>query len=344
MSRRIYFAPEELRGTARVLAESGTELYSIAGDLGSPPYLPSPWSVTIPGRVKRASASLRDIDGDLVATARRLEARALWAVLAGRIDGMPWSLGFMVSLPPAFPAPRIYIMNGVLDPDDDPEAIGKFSTTLAQFFVDAGYPEGDVVASIAAYNAPGTGAVDDAAAVYEEYLASHSLDVGFGAETLEQMAFILRHLESHPLRNGQEIILIGHSGGGALAANVAASLRQQPISSVITLGSPAVNWARIEGLDTLAIYERDEVVGRPYLWTGRPDHVVTPDFVKGWGGSAAGPVGRFVLGPILWPVITTVQEAGPAHTSYDDSAATLAIIAEMYPQIGERLRPLPSER
>ncbi len=66
-----------------------------------------------------------------------------------------------------------------------------------------------------------------------------------GPYTQQVYQFILNDLQRHPLAPGQSIILMGHSGGGAVVANLAGMIERgtgRNVSGVVTMGSPVSNY------------------------------------------------------------------------------------------------------
>ncbi len=114
--------------------------------------------------------------------------------------------------------------------------------------------------------------------VFVEYVSG---DEGNYTQQMEQ--FIRNDLEQNPLLPGQTVWLVGHSGGGAPAANLAGVLENNAgvdVSTVMTLGSPLSNYdeASQYAENIIQVRHEDDYIGYPYLRGGFPLHV--PDYVN----------------------------------------------------------------
>ncbi|NHZ72605.1 MAG: WXG100 family type VII secretion target [Aquificales bacterium] len=113
--------------------------------------------------------------------------------------------------------------------------------------------------------------------VFVEYLSGDE-----GGYTQQLEAFIRNDLERNPLLPNQTVWLVGHSGGGAPAANLAGMLENSAgvdVSTVMTLGSPISNYdeAHRYAENIIQVRHEDDYIGVPYLRGGFPFQV--PDYV-----------------------------------------------------------------
>ena len=165
------------------------------------------------------------------------------------------------------PPPRVYLINGInaTSPDGIP------NPSMAEFeqFLEAHttIPGSDIVATPAIYNTdlrdllhgslwpmdPGKRFLLDkilgfantpygAGEVSQELLLGSS-----GNYTRETADFIAQDLIRNPLKPGQKILLIGHSGGGIVASNLAGTLEQRfgvDVEGSVTMGSPVFDDSR----------------------------------------------------------------------------------------------------
>lgn len=88
-----------------------------------------------------------------------------------------------------------------------------------------------------------TGAAVGSAETADEYLSGR-----YGTETQRTFAFIKNDIAPgrNPLLPGQSIVLMGHSGGGAVVTNLAGMIERDlnvDVRGVVTLGSPLANYA-----------------------------------------------------------------------------------------------------
>jgi WXG100 family type VII secretion target len=86
---------------------------------------------------------------------------------------------------------------------------------------------------------PGVSQVVGGGQVLVEYYAGR-----FGPETNSSFDFIQRDLKNNPLLPGETIILVGHSGGGAINANLAGKLERElgvDVKGVVNVNSPLAN-------------------------------------------------------------------------------------------------------
>ncbi len=84
------------------------------------------------------------------------------------------------------------------------------------------------------------GSVYGSAEVVREYVMGSR-----GPYTQQVYQYILNDLQRNPLAPGQSIVLMGHSGGGAVVANLAGMIERgtgYDVSGVVTMGSPVSNY------------------------------------------------------------------------------------------------------
>ena len=99
--------------------------------------------------------------------------------------------------------------------------------------------------------------------MFGEYLKGEN-----GPYTQQTMQWIRQDLDANPLLPGQKIVLVGHSGGGAVAANLASMLEHEnrDVQAVVTMGSPVANYD--QAAEYAAIHEiRDQhdMIGLPII-------------------------------------------------------------------------------
>ncbi len=164
------------------------------------------------------------------------------------------------ALPEDGPPPIYIYVNGIGSStvNGDPDDSGK---TLQKTFAAAGYDPNQLWLSPASYNTdlqthyaagdwwglgPAINGVTQAfnldvgvAEVFKEYVQGED-----GKYTQQTMQWIKQKLDAHPLLPGQKVVLVGHSGGGAVVANLAPMLETENIDvqAVVTMGSPVANY------------------------------------------------------------------------------------------------------
>lgn len=68
----------------------------------------------------------------------------------------------------------------------------------------------------------------------------------YGPQTRETYAYIQNDLRNNPLLPGQSVVLVGHSGGGAIVTNMAGMIERNlgyNVSGVVTAGSPLADYS-----------------------------------------------------------------------------------------------------
>lgn len=103
--------------------------------------------------------------------------------------------------------------------------------------------------------------------VFVEYQAGER-----GVFTQQTLAFINEDLRNNPLLPGQTVILIGHSGGGAVVSNLAGEVERTAgvdVSGVVTMGSPVSNYdaASRYAEQIVQVRHQDDLVGTPIIRT-----------------------------------------------------------------------------
>jgi len=102
--------------------------------------------------------------------------------------------------------------------------------------------------------------------VWDEYVNGPN-----GRYTQDTYAFIIKDLEKNPLAPGQSIVLIGHSGGGAVVANLAGMIEtgkeHADVSAVITMGSPVSNYDEASRYAEVIVQVRhsNDIIGTPVI-------------------------------------------------------------------------------
>ncbi|NUM45018.1 MAG: WXG100 family type VII secretion target [Anaerolineales bacterium] len=225
-------------------------------------------------------------------------------LMQGERSGVEGPAGDLSTVPP-----RIYIVNGinarVYAQTDHPYAVDDNSYELEKFLEGKGFGKDNVTATEIVYEAPfrtnysgtdwggflspvdymtgwaaqGINTLNDVAnkgfgviEVAGEYVLGQD-----GYYTNETFKFIEQDLAKHPLLPGQDIVLMGHSGGGAIVSNVAGMVETRlgtDVAGVLALGSPVANFdaARPYAEDLISISHETDLVGQPYvrsnpIWT-----------------------------------------------------------------------------
>ena len=108
-------------------------------------------------------------------------------------------------------------------------------------------------------------------ALYGSWEVLREYDMGIeGPYTNQVFREIENDLKRHPLLPGQSIILIGHSGGGAVVTNLAGMVERQlgaDVSGVITMGSPVANYdeAGRYAETIVQIRHQNDLIGLPLI-------------------------------------------------------------------------------
>jgi uncharacterized protein YukE len=318
----------------------------------------------------RILAIARQAESDAADALRRLpESRpsaaagdALWSIFGAAAPGVP---------------PRIYIINGInnrrgnapgdlLDPKDS-------MVKLRDYLVGNGYDPAEVVVTAPVFNTNLSGAwraslplepANGLTSVFARSvntLTGAALDavntvVGVGqvldeyatrggSQTQRIEAFVRADLARHPLLPGQGVALLGHSGGGVIAANLAPRLegdrvaRQAGMPSpldvlgVVTLGAPIVNYdAASQVAPVLMLRHAGDPFGLPALRSDEARSQMTAALLA----LATGPAGLGTLGEFVGfdlyarnkgagAVVDLAYDAGPdgAHRSYWQANSTV---------------------
>ena len=199
------------------------------------------------------------------------------------------------------PPPRVYFVNGINSAGNVPGEVGDDqSVALKRLFEAWGYDPSQLRATHAIYLRPKpthltgtnfgglltpvdwiTGGV---AGLINRFTASDAYSSLYGAgEVLREYimgskgpytqkiyAEIQNDLMRHPLAPGQSIVLVGHSGGGAVVANLAGMIENRlgyDVSGVITMGSPVSNYdeAGRYAETIVQIRHREDWIGTPVV-------------------------------------------------------------------------------
>lgn len=217
-------------------------------------------------------------------------------VMRGESMGRGSSSGDLSTIPP-----RIYIVNGinarVYAQTDHPYAVDDNSYELEKFLEGKGFGKDNVTATEIVYEArfrtnysgtdwggflspvdymtgwaaQGINTLNDVAnkgfgviQVVGEYVLGQD-----GYYTNETFKFIEQDLAKHPLLPGQEILLMGHSGGGAIESNLAGMIETRldtTVAGVLALGSPVANFDEAsQYTQVLSISHEADIVGQPYI-------------------------------------------------------------------------------
>jgi len=189
------------------------------------------------------------------------ERDRLDATLIGKIPH--WNNGRELTARATVPAPRIYIINGITNAEGA-NANGRARQMANYWETKWGYDPDQIKATVAVYNKKDSGHAEDINDIDNEMDAAQ--DGRKGEYTNRVYNWILKDLakDKNPLVPGQRLILIGHSGGGAIASNLAPLLegKGKQVDAVVTLGSPRVNWDLVKPTRAERIAVTDS--GDPY--------------------------------------------------------------------------------
>ncbi len=252
------------------------------------------------------------------------------------------------------PLPRVYIINGITgnnretDPADNDHydmRRGKRSVEMVNFMQGStdghhAYPSEYVTSTIEIYNRPQTdGWHPGPDAAHEKNFDTNDVkdemkDGQNGYYTKLTEKWILDDIKKNGLLPGQEILLIGHSGGGAVAANMTSILDGHSgnragsspnedirVAGLVTMGSPYVDWARVpEDVHTVAINALGDQVGDPAFFAGD------------WGDES--PDRHYEKENTSDSMYVNV---GSRHNSYMTSERVLDLIGREFPDVGREL-------
>jgi pimeloyl-ACP methyl ester carboxylesterase len=82
------------------------------------------------------------------------------------------------------------------------------------------------------------------------------------------MDWIRQDLKDNPLLPGQKIVLVGHSGGGAIVTNLTGMLENEnyDVEAVVTMGSPVANYDQAaQYADIHEIRDHRDYIGLPII-------------------------------------------------------------------------------
>ena len=199
------------------------------------------------------------------------------------------------------PPPRVYFVNGINSAGNVPGYVGDDqSVDLMKLFQKWGYDESQLVTTLPIFLRPkptnlsgthfggllspvdwitGAGAdlvnkftrseiyssIYGSAEVLREYMMGSN-----GPYTQDVYNNITDDLQRHPLAPGQTIVLVGHSGGGAVVANLAGMIENQlghDVTAVITMGSPVSNYdeAGRYAETIVQIRHQQDLIGTPII-------------------------------------------------------------------------------
>ncbi|HEY1011330.1 MAG TPA: hypothetical protein VGE07_01415, partial [Herpetosiphonaceae bacterium] len=183
--------------------------------------------------------------------------------------------------------------------------------------------------------------------VVAEYTAGEN-----GRYTQETYNFIQQDLQRNPLMPGQSVMLIGHSGGGAIVTNLTPMLENRlgvDVSGVVTMGSPVANGdAAMRYAPYTNITDRFDF-GQPLIRSEEGRAFLAP-------GTVAGITNPSWL-PAIAPGILLADQAArdpgvryettnsghrnplDAHGSYWSSNEVINILRNNYPQLQNHLNP-----
>ncbi len=216
---------------------------------------------------------------------------------------------------PTLPSPRVYFINGINATEHgapEPEMIDLKHMFATNTFI----PEHNLVPLNAIYNQDSAQILNNPFATglqgWQKDLGLFGYPVGYvahvfsplisspvttavgvnqvlqeqssgGAMYTKQMyAEIQANIVHDPLLPGQKVIIVAHSGGGAVASNLVPLLEKDGIdvAGTVTLGSPAVDDTRVTPFGhALHIVDRKDALGQPWLHRNRLSSVSPNPFI-----------------------------------------------------------------
>jgi len=241
--------------------------------------------------------------------------------------------------------PRIYIINGINSDGNVPGGYGDDQSVATERLLERyGYDPDQVKSTSAIYLKPqgpklivnnitnwaaneGLGIGQGIGEVVGEYLLGER-----GRYTQQVYNEIAADLRDNPLLPGQTVILIGHSGGGAVAANVTGMLERNlgtNVSGVITMGAPIANFdeaRRAEKIVDVRHVNDIWVKLGPLLFPRAP--------FRSGGGRPDGSNGNTFMLPLY------TQTADPHGSYMQDPAVShemLRVLNRIYPEMNLRI-------
>lgn len=228
------------------------------------------------------------------------------------------------------PPPRIYVVNGInnrrsSDPSDRMNPNDSM-VKMREYLIAHGYDPDNVVVTPPVYNTNLQGAhvegthFDNPLLQPVNWLTGKGADLwngltgkaaslvntvigvgqvaneyvtGGASQTNRVDAFIREDLVRNPLLPGQGVIFLGHSGGGAIVANLATRYEGDlvarqgggstplDVQGVVTVGSPVVNYdAASKVAPVVMIKHADDILGVPYIRSNESRSTMLPALVS----------------------------------------------------------------
>ncbi|MFZ2488106.1 MAG: WXG100 family type VII secretion target, partial [Anaerolineae bacterium] len=159
-----------------------------------------------------------------------------------------------------------------------------------------------------------------------------------GPFTQQTLAFINEDLRTHPLLPGQTVILMGHSGGGAVVGNLAGELERAAgvdVSGVVTMGSPVSNYdaASRYAEQIVQVRHQDDLIGTPIIRTNESRWTlpfgIGPTVAAETLGRDVGDHPNVTYVTLNNPVNGTLE----AHGSYMTSIDMLQALNRQFPEL-----------
>ena len=171
------------------------------------------------------------------------------------------------------------------------------------------------------------------AQVVNEYLQG-----GQGPFTQQTYDFINQDLRNHPLLPGQSVVLMGHSGGGAVVANLAGEIERNigaDVSGIVTLGSPISNYdlASRYAEQIIQVRHQSDFIGAPIIRTDESHGLMPWHLDSIWQNEMT----RRDVGDhpnvIQVTLDNPVNGVPEAHGSYMTSLDLLAALKRQFPEM-----------
>ncbi len=158
---------------------------------------------------------------------------------------------------------------------------------------------------------------------------------GQGPFTQQTYDFISQDLRNHPLLPGQRVVMMGHSGGGAVVANLAGELERNlgvDVGGIVTLGSPVSNYdlASRYAEQIIQVRHQSDFVGIPVIRTDEGRMFLPREITHRDVGDHPNII-HVAFGNVAFGnIFSGVQEA---HGSYMNSLDLLAALNRQFPEM-----------
>lgn len=255
------------------------------------------------------------------------------------------------ALPQNGPPPRIFYVNGIGSKVTEPGEADLSGKELQKTFAAAGYDPNQLHLTPAVYNrnwqteytqddwwglGPAINGITRAfnlgvgtSEVVNEYIKGEN-----GPYTQQTMQSIMQKLDANPLLTGQQVVLVGHSGGGAVVTNLTQMLENQnvDVGAVITMGSPVANYDQAGQYAKIhEIRDNHDYIGLPAIRSSEATNMLM---------SVGNPLVPLVAAEVLFRnsnpnakhtttyVDTEFYDTVTAHTSYHANPVVAGVLGQ----------------